>query len=137
MGQPRRELLCNLRPADQLRKERCVGLGFACTETKVLTKEGLPVQPGEVGELYSRSPYLFSGYWGNTLSVNAMLDGWFSAGDLARLDEEGFVYLIDRKMDMIISGGVNIYPREIEEVLYDHPAIADTCRYWCARPLLG
>ena len=55
-----------------------------------------------------------------------MLDGWFSAGDLARLDEEGFVYLIDRKMDMIISGGVNIYPREIEEVLYDHPAIADT-----------
>jgi long-chain acyl-CoA synthetase len=119
-------IVCNLRPADQLRKERCVGLGFACTETKVLTKEGLPVQPGEVGELYSRSPYLFSGYWGNTLSVNAMLDGWFSAGDLARLDEEGFVYLIDRKMDMIISGGVNIYPREIEEVLYDHPAIADT-----------
>jgi acyl-CoA synthetase (AMP-forming)/AMP-acid ligase II len=54
-----------------------------------------------------------------------MLDGWFSAGDLARLDEEGFVYLIDRKMDMIISGGVNIYPREIEEVLYEHPALSD------------
>jgi long-chain acyl-CoA synthetase len=65
-----------------------------------------------------------------------MKDGWFSAGDLAQVDEEGFVYLVDRKMDMIISGGVNIYPREIEEVLYEHPAISDAAvigipdRYW-------
>jgi long-chain acyl-CoA synthetase len=65
-----------------------------------------------------------------------MKDGWFSAGDLAQVDDEGFVYLVDRKMDMIISGGVNIYPREIEEVLYEHPAISDAAvigipdRYW-------
>ena len=65
-----------------------------------------------------------------------MKEGWFSAGDLAQIDDEGFVYLVDRKMDMIISGGVNIYPREIEEVLYEHPAISDAAvigvpdRYW-------
>ena len=129
-------IVCNLRPIDQLRKERCVGLGFACTETKVLNDKGRPVGPGEVGELFSRSPYLFSGYWGNPETISSMKDGWFSAGDLAQVDDEGFVYLVDRKMDMIISGGVNIYPREIEEVLYEHPAISDAAvigvpdRYW-------
>ncbi len=129
-------IVCNLRPIDQLRKERCVGLGFACTETKVLTEKGNPVEPGEVGELFSRSPYLFSGYWGNPETISSMKEGWFSAGDLAQVDDEGFVYLVDRKMDMIISGGVNIYPREIEEILYEHPAIFDAAvigvpdRYW-------
>ena len=129
-------IVCNLRPIDQLRKERCVGLGFACTETKVLTEKGKPVEPGEVGELFSRSPYLFSGYWGNPETISSMKEGWFSAGDLAQVDDEGFVYLVDRKMDMIISGGVNIYPREIEEILYEHPAIFDAAvigvpdRYW-------
>lgn len=129
-------IVCNLRPIDQLRKERCVGLGFACTETKVLTEKGKPAEPGEVGELFSRSPYLFSGYWGNPETISSMKEGWFSAGDLAQVDDEGFVYLVDRKMDMIISGGVNIYPREIEEILYEHPAIFDAAvigvpdRYW-------
>ena len=118
-------VVCNLRPIDQLRKNRCVGLGFACTETKVLAEDGQQVEPGEVGELYSRSPYLFSGYWGNPLTASSTSDGWFSAGDLARLDDEGFVYIVDRKTDMIISGGVNIYPREIEEVLREHPGVSD------------
>jgi len=118
-------VVCNLRPIDQLRKNRCVGLGFACTETKVLAEDGQQVKPGEVDELYGRSPYLFSGYWGNPLTASSTLDGWFSAGDLARVDDEGFVYIVDRKTDMIISGGVNIYPREIEEVLREHPGVSD------------
>lgn len=118
-------IVCNLRPIDQLRKERCVGLGFACTDTKVLNNEGQPIEPGEVGELFSRSPYLFSGYWGNARASWSNDESWFSAGDLAKVDEEGFVYIVDRKTDMIISGGVNIYPREIEEVLYEHPVILD------------
>ena len=81
---------------------------------------------GEVGELFSRSPYLFSGYWQRDAdTVEAFHDGWCTVGDLARYDEEGYIYIVDRKKDMIISGGINIYPREIEEVLVRHPEISD------------
>jgi acyl-CoA synthetase (AMP-forming)/AMP-acid ligase II len=84
------------------------------------------VGPGEIGELFSISPYLFNGYWGKPEETAAALrDGWFSAGDLAMRDDEGFIYIVDRKKDMIISGGVNVYPREIEEVLFRHPQVLD------------
>jgi acyl-CoA synthetase (AMP-forming)/AMP-acid ligase II len=93
---------------------------------KLLDDEGRPVRQGEVGELYSRSPYLFLGYWQKPeATVAAMRDGWFSAGDLARMDEEGYVYLVDRKKDMYISGGVNVYPREIEETLFRLPGVRE------------
>jgi long-chain acyl-CoA synthetase len=119
-------IVTNLRPEYQLRKERCVGLPFPITEIRVLTEDGTPAAPGEVGELFSRSPYLFNGYWGRPLSdVASFRDGFFSAGDLARMDEEGFIYIVDRKTDMIISGGINIYPREVEEVLAAHPCVAE------------
>lgn len=116
----------SLRPRYQLVKERCVGKPFPCTQIRLLGEEGCEVAPGEVGELFSNSPYLFNGYHGKPEETAASLrDGWFSAGDLARRDEEGFLYLVDRKKDMIITGGVNVYPREIEEVLFRHPALAD------------
>ncbi len=84
------------------------------------------VGPGEPGELFSSSPYLFSGYWNRPqATADAVRDGWFSAGDIAHRDDEGNIYLVDRKSDKIISGGVNIYPREIEEVLVRHPAVLE------------
>jgi long-chain acyl-CoA synthetase len=94
-----------------------------------------------VGELFSHSPYLFNGYWRQPeASREAFRDGWVSVGDLAVRDEEGFIYIVDRKKDVIISGGVNIYPREIEEVLVRHPAVAEAAvagvadDYWGESP---
>jgi long-chain acyl-CoA synthetase len=119
-------VVTNLRPADQLRKERCVGLPFPNTLVRLLDDQGREVGPGEVGELFSRSPYLFNGYWRRPQeTADTFRDGWVSVGDLAKRDAEGFVYIVDRKKDMVISGGVNIYPREIEEVLFHHPAVAE------------
>ncbi|HKJ09885.1 MAG TPA: AMP-binding protein [Gammaproteobacteria bacterium] len=130
-------IVCNLRPEDQLRKQQCVGLPFPCTEVRLLGDDGLDVAPGEVGELYSRSPYLFNGYWGRPEATAAALrEGWLTVGDLARRDEEGYLYIVDRKKDMIISGGVNVYPREIEEWLLRHSAVAEAAvigvpdEYW-------
>ncbi len=123
-------VVSNLRPADQLRKERSVGLPFPCTEVRLLDDGDSEVKPGEVGELFSRSPYLFNGYWRRPEETAAtMRDGWFSAGDLAHRDEEGYLYLVDRKGDRILSGGMNIYPREVEEALTRHPAVMEAAVY--------
>ena len=119
-------IVSNLRPADQLRKLQCVGLPFPLTSVRIIDEDGREVGPGEPGELFSSSPYLFSGYWNRPDETrDAIQDGWFSAGDIAYRDEEGYIYLIDRKNDKIISGGVNIFPREIEEVLLRHPSILE------------
>jgi acyl-CoA synthetase (AMP-forming)/AMP-acid ligase II len=119
-------MVCSLRPRDQLRKLSCVGTPQAHTEVKILDEAGRECAPDEVGELFSRSPYLFHGYWKRPEETAAAFrDGWVSVGDLARRDAEGYLYIVDRKKDMVISGGVNIYPREIEEVLLAHPALAD------------
>ena len=117
----------NLRPLDQRRKQRCVGLPFPGVELALLDEAGEPVAPGEVGEVFSRSPYLFNGYWGRPAETAAAFrpGQWVTGGDLARQDDEGFVYIVDRKKDMVITGGMNVFPREIEEVLFAHPAIAD------------
>ena len=116
----------NLRPVDQRHKERCVGLPFPHTELRLLDEAGAPAPVGEVGELFSRSPFGFNGYWNKPAESAACLRGqWVTAGDLARQDEDGFYYIVDRKKDLVISGGLNIYPREIEEVLFAHPAVAD------------
>ena len=130
-------IVTNLRPPDQLRKQQCVGRPFPCTEVRLLDDEGNEVAQGEVGELFSRSPYLFNGYWGLPDATDeAFRDGWLSVGDMARKDDEGHIYIVDRKKDMIISGGVNVYPREVEEVLHEHPAIAEAAvvgvadEYW-------
>lgn len=119
-------IVSNLRPKDQLRKVKCVGLPFTNTEIKLVDDAGHTVPRGEVGELFSRSPFIFNGYWQKPEETAAALrEGWVSAGDLARMDDEGYLYIVDRKKDMIISGGINVYPREIEEVLFQHPAVAE------------
>jgi len=120
-------IVTNLRPPDQLRKQQCVGTPFLNTRVKIVDDAGRECPPDVPGELFSLSPYLFNGYWNKPQETAETFDaeGWVSVGDIARKDAEGFIYIVDRKKDMVISGGVNIYPREIEEVLYGHPAIAD------------
>ena len=119
-------IVTNLRPADQLRKKACVGQPIAGTLVKVLDDEGQACGPDEVGELFSTSPYLFNGYWQREReTAEAFQDGWVTVGDLVRRDAEGHIYIVDRKKDMVISGGINVYPREIEEVLFRHPEVTD------------
>lgn len=109
-----------LHDVDQMRKERSVGKPWMNMEVRLLDKNGNDVPQGEVGILYSRGPGLFRGYWKNAQGTReAFLDDeWATVGDLAQQDEDGYYYIIDRAVDMIISGGVNVYPIEIEDVIY-------------------
>jgi len=119
-------IVTNLRPPDQLRKQQCVGQPIACTRVEIRREDGTGCDPEEVGELFSTSPYLFNGYWQRAeATAESWHDGWVTVGDMARRDDEGHIYIVDRKKDMVISGGVNIYPREVEDVLLASPAIAD------------
>jgi acyl-CoA synthetase (AMP-forming)/AMP-acid ligase II len=96
----------------------------------------LPV--GEVGELWARGPMIVKGYWNKPEATAAtFVDGWVRTGDLARVDEEGFCYILDRAKDMIIRGGENIYSTEIENVLYDHPAVTDCALIGLPHRILG
>jgi acyl-CoA synthetase (AMP-forming)/AMP-acid ligase II len=125
-GTTETSIALSLAPRDQLRKIACVGLPYPATQVRVRDADGQDVPQGEVGELWVSSPYLFSGYLNLPEATAAGTRGdWFVTGDLAREDEEGYVYLVDRKNDMIISGGENIYPREVEEVILAHPAVAE------------
>jgi fatty-acyl-CoA synthase len=112
---------------DSLCKAGSVGKPMMFTEAKLIDPEGKKVVTNEVGELCLRGPHVCSGYWNNPAATAQVLDtdGWFHTGDLARSDEDGFFYIAGRSKDMIISGGVNIYPAEIEKELLDHPAIAE------------
>jgi long-chain acyl-CoA synthetase len=119
-------IVTNLRPPDQLRKLQCVGQPFPATRVEIRRDDGEICPADEVGELFSISPYLFNGYWQKPeATAEAWQDGWVTVGDLARRDADGHIYIVDRKKDLVISGGVNIYPREIEEVLFQHPEVAD------------
>lgn len=105
-----------------------VGLAVPNTYERIVDSEtgtrDLPV--GEIGELVINGPQVMKGYWNNQQETDkALRDGWLHTGDLARMDEDGYVYIVDRKKDLIIAGGYNIYPREVEEVLYKHPAVLD------------
>ena len=120
-------VVSNLRPADQLRKTRCVGLAVFGNQVRLLDPEGQDVATGEVGELHSLSSMLFSGYWRqDDATRQAFRDGWVSVGDMARRDDEGFLYIVDRKQDMVITGGMNVYPREIEGVFDSHPGVLES-----------
>ena len=120
-------VVTNLRPQYQLSHRQSVGPAFALNSVRLLDDDGREVERGAVGELYSCSPYLFNGYWNQPDETRAATrDGWVTAGDLARQDEDGFYYIVDRKKDMVITGGYNVYPRELEEVLHGHPALLET-----------
>ena len=118
--------MTNLRPRDQRRKLRCVGPPFLGTDLKLLDADGNEVKEGEVGEVYASTPYLMQEYYKNPDATEEARHGrYFSVGDMARCDEEGYYYIVDRRQDMIIRGGANIYPAEIEEVLHSHPKVLE------------
>ncbi|WP_372734682.1 class I adenylate-forming enzyme family protein [Nocardioides sp.] len=120
-------IVTNLRPVDQHRKPGSVGHPWYLTELRVLDDAGQPVLAGQPGELFSRSPYLMNGYHEDPAATAACTteDGFVTCGDIVVLDDEGYVHIVDRKKDLIISGGVNIYPREVEDVLGTHEAVAE------------
>ncbi len=118
--------ITTLGPEDAERKEASVGKPLISVEMLVVDDNDRPVPPGEVGEVVFRGNNLMKGYYKDPQATEeAMRGGWMHTGDLGRLDEEGFLYVVDRKKDMIITGGENVYPREVEEVLYAHPNIAE------------
>jgi acyl-CoA synthetase (AMP-forming)/AMP-acid ligase II len=117
----------NLRPEDQLKTTRSVGKPVLFNDIKILDDDGNPVKPGEVGLIYVKNPYFFKGYLDDEEETRRAFreDGYLTVGDMARQDAEGFIYIVDRKKDMVISGGVNIFPAEIEDVLYQHPGVKE------------
>ncbi|NMB35143.1 MAG: AMP-binding protein [Firmicutes bacterium] len=126
-GSTEAALVTYLRPEDQFDKLGSIGKEiFGSDRIKLLNEEGQEVPPGEVGELYSRSPGVFQEFWRDPERTREVFQGeWCTAGDMARRDEEGYYYLVDRKQNMIITGGENVYPSEIEEVISTHPAVGD------------
>lgn len=98
------------------------------TEVRVVNEEGRDVAPGEIGEITARGADIMKGYYRDEeLTGKTIVDGWIHSGDMARVDDEGYLYIVDRKTDMIITGGFNVYPSEIEKILYRHPAVMEAC----------
>jgi fatty-acyl-CoA synthase/long-chain acyl-CoA synthetase len=128
-----------LGPEDMLRKPHSCGRAAPGAELAILDETGRPVAPGTPGELHvRRAEGVFDGYYKNAAATAETARGdWLSVGDVAWIDEEGFVYICDRKRDMIISGGVNIYPAEIEDVLHRHPGIEDAAVFGVPDPEWG
>ena len=116
-----------LRPEEQIDRLGSVGREWAGSGAiRMLDADGREVPDGEVGELHSRTPYVFDGYWKNAeKTAECFRHGWCSVGDMARRDEDGYIVLVDRKSNMIISGGENIYPSEVESIFGAHPQIKD------------
>jgi len=115
-------------PEKVRRLQSCGREVYGC-EVRVVDPENRDVRPGEIGEVIARGDQLMAGYWGMPeATAETLRGGWLHTGDLATVDEEHYIYIMDRLKDMIVSGGENVYPREIEEVLFAHPAVADaTC----------
>jgi long-chain acyl-CoA synthetase len=113
-------------PPQGPRKPASVGLPIPGVEMKIFDEEDRPLGPGEVGEIVVRGENVMLGYRNQPQeTAEAMKNGWYHTGDLGKTDEDGYFFIVDRKKDMIIVGGLNVYPREIEEVLYSHPAVQD------------
>ena len=102
------------------------GRPYTLVEAGIIADDGRPLGPGVDGEVVTRGQHVMAGYWRRPDATAEVLqpDGWLRTGDIGRMDEDGFLYLVDRRNDMIISGGFNVYPREIEEVLMTHPAVS-------------
>ncbi len=117
---------CMLLGEDAIRKRGSVGKVIPTVAARVVDENMNDVPIGEVGEIVYRAPTLMSGYWNNPeATAEAFAGGWFHSGDLVRMDEEGYIWVVDRKKDMIISGGENIYCAEVENVLAGHPGIVE------------
>ncbi|WP_238550651.1 class I adenylate-forming enzyme family protein [Blastomonas sp. AAP53] len=124
---------------DYLNRPDSCGPAVPVCDLKIMDADGVTEMPvGTVGELWARGPQIVKGYWNKPAETAAtFVDGWVRTGDLARVDEEGFCYIVDRAKDMIIRGGENIYSSEVENVLYDHPAVTDAALIGLPHRTLG
>jgi long-chain acyl-CoA synthetase len=123
---------------DYLNRPDSCGPAVPVCDMRIVGAAGETLPPGEVGELWARGPNVVRGYWNNPeATAQTFADGWLKTGDLAKLDEEGFCYIVDRKKDMLIRGGENIYSIEVEEVLYSHPAVMDAALVGIPHRTLG
>jgi long-chain acyl-CoA synthetase len=123
---------------DKERKPGSIGTPIAGVEMKIFDENDNELPQGEVGEIVIRGHNLMKGYWGRPdATAEALRGGWFHTGDLAKVDEDGYFFIVDRKKDMIIRGGYNVYPREIEEVLYEHPAVREAAVIGVPHPEWG
>jgi long-chain acyl-CoA synthetase len=113
-----------LKPTDQLKKTRSAGKPLFGVKLKLVNESKEQVAGDEVGEIFVKSPYNMDGYYNK--GKDGFEGDWFASGDLAKQDEAGYLYIVDRTRDMIISGGENIYPTEIEDVLYSNPKVLET-----------
>jgi long-chain acyl-CoA synthetase len=101
------------------------GKPILCAEINILDENDQPVKTGEIGEITVRGKHVMMGYWKNPeMTQKALRGGWYHSGDMGYMDEDGYLYLVDRKADMIVTGGENVYPKEVEDVLYEHPAVS-------------
>jgi long-chain acyl-CoA synthetase len=108
------------------RKPGSIGTPVEGVEMKLVDDDGRDVPQGEVGEIVIRGHNVMKSYWNRPdATAEAIRDGWFHSGDMGQMDEDGYFFIVDRKKDMIIRGGYNVYPREIEEVIYEHPAVRE------------
>jgi len=115
---------------DAVRKIGSVGKPVLHGEVKILNSDMKQISPAEIGEIMVKGPILMSGYWNRPeITKEVMSNGWFHTGDLATIDDEGFIYIVDREKDMFISGGENIYPTEVEKILLTNPQIWDVAVY--------
>jgi long-chain acyl-CoA synthetase len=120
------------------RKPGSIGTPISGVQMRVVDDAGQEVPLGDVGEIAIRGHNVMKGYWRRPeATAEAIEDGWFHTGDMARVDEDGYFFIVDRKKDLIIRGGYNVYPREIEEVLYEHPAVAEAAVIGLPHPELG
>jgi long-chain acyl-CoA synthetase len=123
---------------DRVRKVGSIGTPIRGVQMRLVDPDGKEVAPGDVGEIAIRGHNVMKGYWRRPdATAEAIPDGWFRSGDLARADDDGYLFIVDRKKDLIIRGGYNVYPREIEEVLYEHPAVVEAAVVGIPDPALG
>jgi len=127
---------------DAMRKAGSVGKPPVFYRMRIVHEDGSDCEPGEVGEIIGRGPILMSGYFNRPeLTAEAIRDGWLYSGDLGYVDTDGYLYLVDRKKDIIISGGVKVYPKDIEEIVIRHPDVLEVAVFgvpdekWGERPV--
>ena len=131
--------LTHCTPLQGLDKPGSIGLPCPNTDARILDlKTGRSLPPNEIGELQVRGPQVMAGYWNNPgETANVLKDGWLCTGDIAKMDEQGYFYIVDRKKDLILSGGFNVYPSEVEAVLNEHPAVEESAVIGVADDLFG
>ena len=126
-------------PLEGTRKTGSIGIPFPDTDARIVDDTGAQaLPPGEVGELTVRGPQVMQGYWHQPEeTAQALRGGWLFTGDMAKMDEDGFFYIVERKKDLIITGGLKVYPREVDEILYTHPAVLEAAVVGIPDPYKG